>query len=1082
MIFFPKQFRLWTLSIATILSCPFSVLAAPTVITVGMDGDTAVMGGGSFVMGNPSMTDLRGALNQVNIVQGGMSPNPDGFIINFDVSTFSSPLNLAAPLPILNLFNFPLTIDGGTGSAIAIDGGGTFRGFFVSRNSATLKNFVIENVRATGGTGGASGGGGGMGAGAGLFVQGGATAILSNVLIQNATSTGGNGGAAGVPLDGLGGGGGMGGNGGNGGAGIGPGGGGGLGGNGGNGTIIGGGGGGGGINSGSGHLGEGGSGGAGGQGGGIGGAKAGDTSMNSGGAFGGGGASQSASFGAGGGIGGGNGALGSPGAGGFGGGSGGGGSIGGYGGGGGGLGSGGFGGGGGGDAPGGFGGGGGGAAAGGVGGGAGNPMNGNSQGGGGFGAGGAIFVDDGATLRFEETGGTGSGNSVVAGTGYNGSSWAAGNDAFFVTGAHIVFDPNGGNITISNSIADDSEASFVGAPADVHKGSAAGATITIGDIASAPGLVHFPSTNQSTYSGLTSVNKGTFRMDGSLQSPVSVSNGARLNGTGIINNSVTINANSIIHAGNSIGTLTMNQLTLTSSSSILELEIELNSQTSSIFQVNGPVSLNGAILQIFPVGVFSPGAHTYNFLTSTGTISGQFGLIADAPLGTIGKLNYFPGLVQLILLPITVIGQGVTLSHNERATLNYMFHISFNPALQPIFQNLSHLTPDQLRAALDSISPARNAAATYFTNQVAFAVGKISLDRMTAGRIWRQWGTGPSILGSVLKEKNEALSAMNETADCTEDSAVSKRFRIAQHGKPYGHSRTATSQPENYSVWGTGFGDFISQKGRNSNPRIHDTAAGVVVGSDYYGVQNGIFSLSVGYLHNDISEKRNFGSGTSNGATLGLFGTGMICDGYVEGGVLGGYNRFNMVRNVIIEGPDPFFAKASSSFNNWLVMPHLGGGYDWMMSWGVVEPFARLDWAVSFQESYSEQGAAPLNMHIHSQTPSILRSEVGLNVYETWDNEQHACIFAQSVSYINKSIFSANMQSALIFAPSSAPAGAPSSFTLWTYDRVLNLGGVDLDLFYKHKKTGFFLSGHYHGEFGGAYLSNEVTGTLGAFF
>ncbi len=162
-------------------------------------------------------------------------------------------------------------------------------------------------------------------------------------------------------------------------------------------------------------------------------------------------------------------------------------------------------------------------------------------------------------------------------------------------------------------------------------------------------------------------------------------------------------------------------------------------------------------------------------------------------------------------------------------------------------------------------------------------------------------------------------------------------------------------------------------------------------------------------------------------------------------------------------------------------MPHLGGGYDWMMNWGVVEPFASLDWAVSFQRGYKETGAAPLNNQIHGQHPSILRSQVGLNVYETWDDEKHALIFQQSASYINKTLFKTKMTAAIII-PTALPAGAPSSFTVQTYNKNLNLGGIGFELFYKHKPSGFFLSTTYQGEFGTTYMSNDITGTLGVFF
>ncbi|HEV7736841.1 MAG TPA: autotransporter outer membrane beta-barrel domain-containing protein, partial [Chlamydiales bacterium] len=282
----------------------------------------------------------------------------------------------------------------------------------------------------------------------------------------------------------------------------------------------------------------------------------------------------------------------------------------------------------------------------------------------------------------------------------------------------------------------------------------------------------------------------------------------------------------------------------------------------------------------------------------------------------------------------------------------------------------------------------------------------------------------------------------------------------------------------NYGFWGAGFGDFLSQDKQHANPKITDTASGMMLGFDYYGYQNGIFTLASGYVHNDISEECCAGSGTSNGGMLSFYGTGNIGNGYIEGGFLGGYNRFNMQRNIALTGPLPFYATAESSFNTWTLMPHFSGGYDWMMDWGIVEPFGSVDWAVTFQESYKEKGAAPLNDKIKSQNPSILRSQLGINFYETWECEKHAFIFQQSASYINQALFSTKMSAAIILAPTAVPG----AFTVWTYDQTLNLGGVGGKLFYKHKPSGFFVSGAYQGEFGTSFMSNDITGTLGVFF
>ncbi len=1055
-----------------------------TSLVVNVPGDGAIAAGGTFAAG---AGDLRGVLNQINLV-------PDTYDITFSLN--NNTITIGAMLPLINLINTnPVSINGANGgSQIIIDGGNAWRGLFVRQGNVTIQNMTIQNVISKGGTGG----GGGMGAGAGLFVDA-ANVTISNLTISGASVIGGSGGASSFSCGG--GGLGAGSTGSNSGDNLNGGGGGGFGGNGG---LVGGGSGpcgGGGISCGASHLGTGGNvGSTGATGGGIGGGSGGSGSASGGASGGGGGGGGGGTLGGGGGGvgggatvgpaggrgeyggGGGNGLTslgGIGGAGGFGGGGGGGGTVGssdv--------AGMGGFGGGGGTSqgtatgAAGGFGGGGGDGSLGGVGGGRGDLA--APVGGGGAGFGGAIFVNTGslAIYGFFSTNGTNSATAGASGGGTSSVGWAAGADCFFVTtNTPIVLDPQGSTITMMNSIADDSAASFVGTPAGVTPGNANGASITIGNLSSMPGTVLFPSSNQSTYSGPTLVQKGTFILNGSIASPVTVMNGARLQGIGIVNQAVTVNSGGRIHAGNSIGTFTFGSLTL-QSGSILELDIDLTegSSLSSKYIVGGAVLVDGSTLQL---NGLNQGAvrtnHTYPFLTAT-SIAGSFGSITSLP-------GYYANVIQtstqmtLQLSPLSMIGVGVSLSGNQQALLSYLLTQSLVPAFQLLLQDLASLTPEQLQIALNRISPARNEAAPYFANQTAFAMGSISLTRLKDKRIMGPRGDNiSSSLSALYLEKSENLLALAENGSNLPLSASESEMN-----NPAGRARTAAAATsDHYSVWVSGFGDFISQHGMHSNPKIRDTASGAVLGLDYYGEQNGLFTLSTGYLHNQITEVEYSGGGSSEGAVLSLYGTGYIGNGYIEGGALGGYNHFSMHRNINISGPNPIFEKAKSSFNDWVVMPHLGAGYDWKMCWGIIEPFASLDWAVSFQPTYTEKGASILNAKIKSQTPSILRSQVGLNIYETWENNKFLCIFEQSASYVNKAFFRTKMHTSL---PSTTAGGVPGSITLLTYDRTLNLGSVGAEIFYKHKPSGFFLSADYQGEFGSGYWSNDITGTLGVFF
>ncbi|MDP1609038.1 MAG: autotransporter domain-containing protein [Chlamydiales bacterium] len=618
-----------------------------------------------------------------------------GDTITINLASPNNVITLTGPLPTITQTN--LTISAASSSApVTIDGAGSYHIFSAVQNNdplenITLQNITLQNGASKGGNGGSGhqGGGGGAGGGGGLYVHTGSHVTLNSIVFNNNQAIGGNGGVAGGNGDrGGGGGGGFGGgNGGNttGGDSTGGGGGGVAGGRGGDNSALAGaggrsgfvqsGGGGGGSSTenggvayrpqdatlsysgGTGSGGGGGGAGAGGAGsgangiGGTGGPGIGIDQLFAGGGGGGASTSTAQNGGAGTGMGGGGGANSGSGnsrAGGAGGSLGGGGgagsnrnddSIGGQGG---------------------FGGGGGGGKTGGISIFAGGTGEDAVSGGGGAALGGAIYVQNGATLTILNA--SFSGNTVTPGTGGSPVALALSNDLFIRSGGTVTFQ-NASPVTITSNIESDEGVGGGTGGGIIMQGTG---TLTLGSSDLTTGLNTytestqilsgtlqvFQDANLGSSSNSVTIGNGTLQALGSFSSPRSIT----LSGSAIVNTglSSTLTLTGIITGAGSLsvtgtGVLALQGVnTYISSTQIVSGTLQI-AQDSNLGNSSNNLVIQNGTLQIMPGFASSSrpisltGAATIdtqaNNFTPTGTISGSGSL---TKVGT-GTLILSPG-------------------------------------------------------------------------------------------------------------------------------------------------------------------------------------------------------------------------------------------------------------------------------------------------------------------------------------------------------------------------------------------------------------------------------------------------------
>ncbi len=173
---------------------------------------------------------------------------------------------------------------------------------------------------------------------------------------------------------------------------------------------------------------------------------------------------------------------------------------------------------------------------------------------------------------------------------------------------------------------------------DVMLGSA---TLTVGDSSSTTfsgslsgtgGLTKVGSgtlnlTGSSTF-GVTTINAGRLAVNGTLGSVVTVNAGGTLGGSGTISDTVTVGAGGILAPGNSIGTLSVNTLTL-NAGSILDFEFGAPGNSDRV-NVVGNLTLDGTI-NVIDAGGF--GAGIYRIFNYGGTLTNNGLSIGTTPAG-----------------------------------------------------------------------------------------------------------------------------------------------------------------------------------------------------------------------------------------------------------------------------------------------------------------------------------------------------------------------------------------------------------------------------------------------------------------
>jgi autotransporter-associated beta strand protein len=471
----------------------------------------------------------------------------------------------------------------------------------------------------------------------------------------------------------------------------------------------------------------------------------------------------------------------------------------------------------------------------------------------------------------------------------------------------------------------------------------------------------------NTYTGSTSVNRGTLLVTGSIASSavVLVGNGATLGGTGTVP-LTALSGGAVLAPGlpNALGTLTVTDLLSFCSCSFYD--VKLTSTGNDLTKVVAGLAIPGLASLAGTVRVTSlNGRYRFNSPYTILTAQGGFGPTLFnslvTPTGINGSLSYTTTDVNLTLL--SALGQlpGLNVNqHNVANALDAAFN-SFGSSggLSTIFngnmpQNISQAAGETATGSQQATFNAMNLFMVLLTDP--FIDGRGASGSPSGGATPFAEESDP--MAYAAKRQNNARDAFAKIPT----KAEAARSLLDPH----------------WSVWGAAYGGGATTDGNavlGSNSATA-RAFGFVAGADYRISPATLagFALAGGGTNFSVN---GFGTGRSDLFQAGAFVRHNIGAAYVSGALAYGWQDVTTDRTVTVAGLDRLHAE----FNANAYSGRIEGGYRYVTPWMGVTPYAAGQFTTFSLPAYAEQvlaGTGNFALNYSAKDVTASRSELGV--------------------------------------------------------------------------------------------------------
>jgi outer membrane autotransporter protein len=554
-------------------------------------------------------------------------------------------------------------------------------------------------------------------------------------------------------------------------------------------------------------------------------------------------------------------------------------------------------------------------------------------------------------------------------------------------------------------------------------------------------------TNSSAASS-TTVSAGTLAINGALSSPVSISTGAVLKGTGTVIGTLTNSGT--VQPGNSIGTMNVvGDVTFNSGSTYA---VEVSPTAASLLNITGNLTLQpSTTLQITPdAGIYSAPLQL-TIAQTTGNVTGTFSNVTyTSPLVQF-NVQYLPQSIVLSLSAapfITVVPTG-----NASKVANSLSGVIPVPGsdLAFVFSQLMLLNAAQLNAAFNQMQPS-----------------------MTVGLSLSQQNNF-NLVTSALRKRTNALHEMR----CTEEKCMPKPAQPAspdwlpypRHEEPKKEDKKPCMADRHWDVWEDVSYGWYRQDGQNGNIGFKSNTIVGAAGFDYKFPSNVYLGALGAYTHSKVDWHKHAGNGNINSYYGGLYSSYLNNYFFINLSAIGSYNHYWDKRSIKF-----------GAINRHAEAKHPGLSANGHLDLGFISsskrkfqfyPFGQVDYTYLHQKKYHEHKAQSLNLHVSKYNATMLRNELGLQSRYCIRAGHNFVIPSAKLSWVRELRFKGkHLQSRLSNDLSST--NAPADFTVSGIypDRSLIAPGAALTALFCNERLNFTLT--YEGEFGKRVNYNAV--------